>query len=114
MVLLVKGEKVNRTVHLHQVGLEPICLKAEFPKSFPCLNTASTITYLICLNCRPFLLNSLFRKEINNLNSNVCFMCCLCVFFFCLTCIKINKIFTMEPPKIISHATAALYAQEVR
>lgn len=80
-VLLVKGEKLNWIVYFHWVGFEPICLTVEFPKSFPYLNTDFTITYLICLNCRPssffffFLLNSLFKKEINNLNSNICFTC---------------------------------------
>ena len=52
--VLVKGEKVNWIVYLHQVEFEPICRKPEFPKSLPYFNTVFTITYWICLNCSPF------------------------------------------------------------
>lgn len=52
-VLLAKGGKANWIVYRHQVGFEPICLKAKFPQSFPNLNTAYMVTYLICLNRRP-------------------------------------------------------------
>lgn len=105
---MVKGENVNWILYLHQVGFERIFLKAEFPQSFPYLNTASIITYLIDLFKlhNNFLVNSLFKNEVNNLNSNACFMCWL--LFFLLIHIKINEIFAMEPPKIILHAIAAL------
>lgn len=38
-----KGEKIEWLVCPHQMGFEPVCLKAEFPKSFPNLNLVSTI-----------------------------------------------------------------------
>ena len=91
-VVLAKGEKVKWTVYLHQGEFEPIYLKPEFRQSLPYFNTVFTITYWIfktvvlhflsvCLFLQNrlfiylFILNRLFKKNINNPNSNVCFTC---------------------------------------